>query len=392
MTTGLLDLPVWALILTTLLFTHITIASVTIFLHRHQTHRALELHPVVSHFFRFWLWLTTGMVTREWVAIHRKHHANSDKPGDPHSPRVFGIRKVLWQGAELYRSSAADTALIEKYGQGTPNDALERALYSRYPILGIAIMLIVDVILFGALGLTVWAIQMIWIPFLAAGVINGLGHWWGYRNFECTDAATNLVPWGILIGGEELHNNHHAYPSSARLSNKRWEFDIGWFYIRSLAALKLAKVKKLAPRPFKRADKYQIDLDTVRAIVLNRWAVTADYFNQVIRPVLRDVQLDGNRQMRRLLKRERALMSDREQQTLEQLIAGYTNLKTVVEFRQRLQAIWNRHADDSDNTATPLQRLQTWCAEAEATGIKYLEEFSHQIRGYALTPSAPSPA
>ena len=249
MFSGIYDLPWWGYVVVTLILTHITIAGVTIFLHRHQAHRALELHPVVSHFFRFWLWLTTGMVTKEWAAVHRKHHAKCETADDPHSPQMQGIDKVLWEGAELYREETRKQETLDKYGHGTPNDWIERNLYSKYTRLGITLMLFINFALFGFLGITVWGIQMLWIPLFAAGVINGIGHYWGYRTFQTEDASRNIVPWGILIGGEELHNNHHAYGSSARLSNRWFEFDIGWLYIRIMEILGLAEVKRLAPTP-----------------------------------------------------------------------------------------------------------------------------------------------
>ncbi len=244
---GLIDLPWWGYVLVALGLTHITIAAVTIFLHRSQAHRAVDLHPVVSHFFRFWLWLTTGMVTREWVAIHRKHHAKCETEEDPHSPQTRGIRKVFWEGAELYRAEAKNRETIEKYSHGTPDDWIERHLYSPHSAKGIVLMMAINLILFGPIGLTIWAVQMAWIPVTAAGIINGIGHYWGYRNFACEDASTNILPWGILIGGEELHNNHHAYGTSARLSNKWYEFDIGWLYIKLMSYVGLAQVRKLAP-------------------------------------------------------------------------------------------------------------------------------------------------
>jgi len=277
MFSGLLDLPWWGYVLTALALTHITIASVTIYLHRHQAHRALELHPVASHFFRFWLWLTTGTVTKEWASIHRKHHAKCETADDPHSPQILGIKKVLLEGAELYRKEAKNQETLEKYGRGTPDDWLERNLYSKHSMLGIMLMLVIDVLLFGPIGITVWAVQMIWIPVTAAGIINGAGHYWGYRNFQPADASTNIVPWGILIGGEELHNNHHAYIGSAKLSSKWYEFDIGWLYIRSLAALGLAKVKRVAPKVHLNTAKTVCDIDTLHAVMANRYEVMAKY-------------------------------------------------------------------------------------------------------------------
>ena len=245
---GMLDLSAWQILLATLVLTHITIASVTIYLHRYSAHRALDLHPLPAHFFRLWLWLTTGQVTKEWTAIHRKHHAKCEQAEDPHSPHVHGIKTVLLSGAELYRKESKNKETLERYGHGTPDDWIERNIYSRFSWQGVAIMLIIDVALFGVLGLTLWAVQMMWIPVTAAGIINGAGHFWGYRNFEAPDASTNLVPWGIIIGGEELHNNHHTYPTSAKLSVKPYEFDLGWAYIRILQALGLASVKKTPPK------------------------------------------------------------------------------------------------------------------------------------------------
>ncbi|MGB0712198.1 MAG: DesA family fatty acid desaturase [Gammaproteobacteria bacterium] len=385
---GLLDPSWWAVIALTLLFTHITIAAVTIYLHRSQAHRAVELHPLISHFFRFWLWLTTGMRTIEWVATHRKHHAFSDQVGDPHSPRVEGLSTVLWRGAELYRMAADDPKVLERYGHGTPNDWLERHVY-RHNLAGIVLMLAVNLLLFGPIGLTVWAVQMIWIPFFAAGVINGLAHWWGYRNYECDDAATNISPWGILIGGEELHNNHHAFPSSARLSSKAWEFDIGWFYIRLFSVLGLARVKKLAPRPLLIPGKTSVDVNTVKAVFLNRLHVMADYFQQVIVPVLRTEQARAGsaladwrpRLVRHWLRNGPERMGERERTALQSLLAECRDLKTVYEYRSRLQAVWKRTATGHENLR---RALQDWCNQAEDTGIEALEQFSRRLRGYSL--------
>ncbi|MFP5406683.1 MAG: acyl-CoA desaturase, partial [Gammaproteobacteria bacterium] len=274
---GVVSASWWQIVVFTLALTHVTIAAVTIYLHRCQAHRALDLHPVVSHFFRFWLWLTTGMVTREWAAIHRKHHARCETSDDPHSPVRWGLQKVLLEGSELYRAEAKNTETIAKFGHGTPDDWIERNLYTRRSGLGVVLMLAIDVLLFGAIGLTVWAVQMLWIPVWAAGVVNGLGHARGYRNFDCPDAATNLVPWGILIGGEELHNNHHTFASSAKLSVKWYEFDIGWMYIRILSFLRLASVRRTVPKPKLVEARHVIDLATVQAVVAHRYDVMAHY-------------------------------------------------------------------------------------------------------------------
>jgi len=388
---GVMHLSTGALVVAGLVLTHVTIASVTIYLHRHQAHRALELHAVVGHFFRFWLWMTTGMVTREWVAIHRKHHAKCETPEDPHSPQVLGIHKVLWQGAELYRQESAKPETLEHYGHLTPDDWLERHVYARFPWLGITLMLVLDLVLFGIPGLVLYAVQMVWIPFWAAGVINGIGHWWGYRNFESPDAARNITPVGIIIGGEELHANHHAFPASARFSSKWWEFDLGWFYIRLLSRMGLARVKKVAPRPLILAGKDIIDMDTVRAVVVNRMHVMANYAREVIRPVLRQERRQCDDSCRRLLRRARSLLirdasliNERARGRLEQILARFNDLKIVYQYRQQLQSIWARKAISQENL---VKALQDWCQQAEATGIAALQDFSRRLRGYSLQPA-----
>ncbi len=387
---GLIDASVWEVVGYTLLTTHITIAAVTIYLHRHQAHRALDLHPAVAHFFRLWLWLTTGMVTRAWVAIHRKHHAKCETPEDPHSPQVLGLKKVLLEGAELYRAAARQPEILEKFGHGTPDDWLERHVYTPHSGKGILITLAVDVLLFGPIGLTVWAVQMLWIPFFAAGVINGIGHYWGYRNYECADASTNIVPWGILIGGEELHNNHHTFASSAKLSSKWWEFDIGWMYIKLLSYLGLAKVKKVAPKPVIGPAKPAVDMDTLRALFTYRFQVMADYTRQVIARVNaeelgRAVGPDRGllKRARRILAREESLMDDTTRARLEEILARNPTLNTVYQFKVRLKAIWTRSQESQEAL---LQQLQEWCQQAEATGIQALQEFAGRIRRYYPVP------
>ncbi len=385
---GLLNLSFWGYVGAALLFTHITIAGVTIYLHRHQTHRGLDLHPIPSHFFRFWLWLTTGMITKEWVAIHRKHHAKVETKDDPHSPVVLGIKKVLWQGAELYRAEAKNQDTLDNYGHNTPDDWLERNLYTRHTGLGIRLMLIINLVLFGAAGLTIWAIQMAWIPLTAAGVINGVGHWWGYRNYECADASRNIVPWGILIGGEELHNNHHAFGSSAKLSSKWWEFDIGWLYIRTLEILGLARVKKVAVEPYIVAHKPGLDMDTVKALVAHRLRVMAHYAEHVLERVhAEELRLaEGAKRLmlkrtRALLKREESLLNEDAKHTLAHALSYSQALHTVYEYKQRLQDIWRRSAATHEHL---LLALQEWCKQAEESGIKALQEFAQRLRGYSL--------
>ncbi len=389
---GILHFSFWGYVGAALLFTHLTIASVTIYLHRYQAHRALEMHAIPSHLFRFWLWLTTGMVTREWIAVHRKHHAKCETPDDPHSPQVLGIRKVLWQGAELYKVASKDKEICEHYGRGAPDDWVERNVY-RHEGKGILLMFFIDLLLFGAAGITIWAVQMVWIPFFAAGVINGIGHWRGYRNYECADAATNISPWGILIGGEELHNNHHAFPSSAKLSSKAWEFDIGWMYIRLLEIVGLAHVKKVAPTPVIDIEKQAVDMDTVRAVIINRLHVTARYAKEVLLPVLKEEMQRADDSFRALLKKTRGLMvrettllDDKAQLKLDSVLSRSQVLKTVIQHRQRLQAVWARSTASHEHL---LQALQDWCTQAEATGIKALQDFAQALRGYTL-PAQPA--
>ncbi|MCS7101689.1 MAG: fatty acid desaturase [Burkholderiaceae bacterium] len=386
---GLLGLSWWQLVLVTLALTHVTIATVTIFLHRSQAHRALDLHPAASHFFRFWLWLTTGMVTREWVAVHRKHHAKCETPEDPHSPQVKGIRKVLWEGAELYMAEAANAETLARYGHGTPDDWLERHVYSRFTWQGVALMLGLDLVLFGWAGLAVWGVQMLWIPFFAAGVINGIGHYWGYRNYDSPDAATNIVPWGILIGGEELHNNHHTYPTSAKLSSKWYEFDLGWLYIRGLEKLGLAKVLRLAPVPKVARPKARIDLETLQAVISYRYDLLArlarglrDAYRIELQR-LRAAGADARRfkSLRSWLRKGDLLaMPPAQQQTLRELLAHSRVLQTLIERRAELAAIWSRSAASREQL---LAHLQDWIARAEASGIRALQDLALRIRSYA---------
>ncbi len=382
------NLPFWVYILITLALTQITIASVTIYLHRHQAHHALELHPLTSHFFRFWLWLTTGMGTKEWVAIHRKHHARVETPQDPHSPQQTGILKVLLEGTELYRAEAKNAETLEKYGHGTPDDWVERRVYHPFSAAGVSLLFILDLLLFGAIGITIWAVQMMWIPFFAAGVINGLGHWWGYRNYESADASRNIIPFGLIIGGEELHNNHHAFAGSARFSSKWYEIDLGWNYIRCLQLFKLARVKKVAPRPMINRQKKHIDLDTVQAVVSNHMHVMSHYARDVLTRVYREERAKANtptkrllRQGRRYLVRHEFMLDGKSRGRLRAMLADNATLQTVHEYKQRLQQLWQ------EKTATQealKQALQEWCQQAEATGIKALEDFAAVLRGYTL--------
>ena len=385
---GLLDLPWWGYVLVTLALTHISIASITIFLHRAQAHRALDLHPIASHFFRFWLWLTTGAVTKEWVSVHRKHHARCETPEDPHSPRVYGIRKVLLEGAELYQAEAAKAETRERFGHGTPDDWLERHVYSGRRNLGIVLMLLIDLALFGVIGLTIWAVQMLWMPVFAAGIINGAGHYYGYRNFACDDASTNLLPWGILIGGEELHNNHHAYGSSAKLSSRWYEIDIGWGYIRVLALLGLAKVKKVAPKVRWGEIKHFCDADLLHSVVTHRYDVLTRYARGMKRVYVEELdKLRASlpegialKQARRWFNLDHTHLKSSERQQLENLLAQSPRLNTLYQMRQELIALWGRSTASSEQL---VKQLQDWCQRAENSGIEALSQFSFRLRSYA---------
>ncbi len=385
---GFIELPWWGYVVVALTLTHITIASVTIFLHRHQAHRALNLHAIPSHFFRFWLWLTTAIVTKEWVAIHRKHHAKCETEDDPHSPVILGIKKVLLEGAALYRKEAQNQETLDKYGHGTPNDWLENNLYSKRSELGITLMLIINVLLFGPLGLTIWAVQMAWIPINAAGIVNGIGHYWGYRNFQTEDASTNIVPWGIFIGGEELHNNHHAYASSAKLSNKWYELDIGWFYIRIIETFGLAQVKRRAPRVRLNQAKTSCDMETLHAVIANRYEVTARYAHllkktystEIARLKLQASDKIDVARIKHWLHLDENVLTEQQKTKLSEVIKASGILRTTYTLRQELAAIWQ------SSTATKEQlvkQLEDWCHRAENSGIAALQEFSQRLRCYA---------
>ena len=385
---GLIDLQWWGYVLATLALTHITIASVTIYLHRQQAHRALDLHPVASHFFRFWLWLSTGIVTKEWASIHRKHHAKCETEEDPHSPVVLGIKKVLLQGYELYRNEAKNQETLDKYGHGTPDDWLENNLYRKHNKMGIVLMLLIDLALFGPIGLTIWAIQMAWIPVNAAGIINGAGHYWGYRNYACADASTNIVPWGIFIGGEELHNNHHAYASSAKLSSKWFEIDIGWLYISILARLKLAHVKKIAPQVRLNINKTVCDLETLHAVISNRYEVMTKYaksLKKIYSTEIANVKFQASdkldiKRIKHWLHLDEKDLSEQQKLKLGVLIHASPTLQTAYTLRQELAEIWQRSTVSKEHL---VKQLEGWCHRAENSGIQALQEFSQRLRCYA---------
>ena len=384
---GIIELPWWGYVVLTLILTHISIAGVTIYLHRHQAHRALDLSPLPSHFFRFWLWLTTGMVTKEWAAIHRKHHAKCETIEDPHSPQILGIHPVLWTGVFFYIKESRNAETMVHYGHGTPDDWLERVVYTPLNKLGVFIMLGINLILFGPwIGSLIWVIQMIWIPFWAAGVINGIGHYWGYRNFACTDASTNIFPIGILIGGEELHNNHHTFASSAKLSNKWYEFDIGWFYIRLLEICSLAKVKKIAPTPRFDLAKSAIDLDLLQAVVTHRYDVLAKYLKSLrhlASEELAQLSIDAKegRLIKHLLGKDESSLPAAQQARLATLLGRSERLARVYAMRKDLEALWGRSAATHDQL---VKQLEDWITRAEQSGIRQMEEFSLRLRSYAV--------
>jgi len=386
---GVLDLSIGALLIVMLVLTHITVVSVTVYFHRFSAHRALDLHPVLQHFFRFWLWFATGMLTKEWTAVHRKHHAECETAEDPHSPQVQGLSEILWRQTEAYQRCAAQPEVLARYGVGTPDDWLERNLYTKYSYAGITLLLMLDVLLFGVIGITVWAIQLVWIPVLG-GVINGIGHYWGYRNFECPDAARNIVPWGILIGGEELHNNHHTYANSAKLSVKRWEFDIGWLWIRVFQFFGLARPLVRGPIVSREEEKAVLDTDAAAALINDRFNVMARYADHVIAPTVKTykAKIAGSRVMlrraKRLLCRQELLLDDRSRDRLRALIE-VPEFRTVYELRLKLQSIWEQRTGSLEDITHALKR---WSAEAEDTGSQALADFVCELRSYALPKNA----
>ena len=389
---GLLQFGWGGMLLYLLVATQITIFTVTLYLHRSQAHRGVDFHPVVAHFFRFWSWLTTSMITKEWAAIHRKHHAKCETEEDPHSPMHKGIGTVFWRGADLYREARLARADIEQYGKGCPDDWIERHLYTRFATLGVVLLLAVSFVLFGFKGVAVWAIQMAWIPFWAAGVINGLGHWWGYRNFETTDTATNLTPWAVWIGGEELHNNHHAFPSSAKFALRRFEFDIGWAAIKLLEKVRLAKVLRVAPSLNLRPNIAMPDAETLKALLALRFQAMTDYQRNVLKPALKEEAAAAGAKLRALLPRRlrKGMVDDgrwlnpESRAQLQAWVDARPRIRALLEHRRRLADVLESRSHDA---AERLRRLQAWCAEAEASGVRALQDYAARLRGYALGPA-----
>ncbi len=388
---GLTQATWWEIVIYTLVMTHITIVAVTLFLHRSQAHRGVDLHPVIAHFLRFWLWMTTGMVTKEWVSIHRKHHARCEREGDPHSPMIYGIGKVLFKGAELYRDESRNAETLSKFGYGTPDDWVERNVYSRHNVLGIIMMLIIDLALFGAIGLTVWAIQMAWIPFWAAGVVNGIGHYWGYRNFASPDTSTNVFPIGILIGGEELHNNHHAYGTSAKFSSRWFEIDIGWGYLTALRWVGLAKIRKVAPTLKLESEKRSVDLRTLQGVIAHRYEVLARYTG-IMRQACQDelaklrskggasVNADAMKSAVHWLGRGDETLAPAERERIDAALSQTESLSTLVQMRRELMRLWESSSASSEQL---LHDLQAWCHRAQQSGIASLQDFALRLRRYA---------
>ena len=380
---GLTQASAWQMALYFLVASQLTMMSTTRYLPRSATHRGVDLHPVVSHFLRFWNWLTTAMVTKEWVAIHRKHHARCETSEDPHSPRFAGINTVLWRGVELYQEAAKDPELLDKYGKGTPDDWVERRVYTGLRNSGVIALFFINTALFGLPGVAIWALQMALMPFAAAGVINGLGHWWGYRNFDTADTATNLSPWGLVIGGEELHNNHHAFPSSAKFALRKWEFDIGWAVLWTLQKLRLATVLRVAPQLDVRPNIATPDAETVRAMMVHRWQVATDYFKTVLKPQLKAESESLPRRLRRALRSEGRWLDDARRQRMQDYVAARPQLQQLLEFRRRLMEIYEIKSADA---AAKMDALKAWCHEAEASGIAALQDYSMRLKGYALVP------
>lgn len=382
---GLWGLTGWEVLAYTLIMTHISIVSVTIYLHRAMAHRAMDIHPALAHFFRFWLWLTTATITKEWVSIHRKHHAKCETEDDPHSPVVKGLKTVLLTGAELYKDEALNEETLSRYSKGCPDDWVENNLYQKYKMLGIFVMLGFNILMLGPIGITVWAVQMLWMPVHAAGIINGIGHAFGYRNFECADAATNITPIAFWIGGEELHNNHHTFPNSAKLSVKKWEFDIGWMYITIFKTLGLIKNVRTGPVMAIDKSKLELDFDAALAAANNRFQIMAKFYKSVIKPVAMQEKQQAQlnlpfKKAKRLLRREEALLNDTYREQLADLLAHNEMVEKVYKMKQELQQVWKKRTASRDEL---LKAMQAWCKEAEESGIRALEEFAHSLRQYS---------
>lgn len=391
---GLLGISIWQAITITIITTHVTIASVTIFLHRHQAHRSLDLHPALSHFFRFWLWLTTGINTKEWVSVHRKHHIKCETDEDPHSPLIYGLKTLIFRGAALYRQETAKKETLIQYGQGTPDDWMERNVYSRLSsTIGILSLLTFEITAFGTVGLAMWLIQMAWIPFWAAGIINGVGHVLGYRTFSSKDTSTNMLPWGIVIGGEELHNNHHAFPRSAKLSFKPWEFDIGWLYIKMFSYLGLAKVNSISPDCEESSKPFILNGSNILASLSVKMRILKQYEKIVLSKALKQeivkVITSSSQptpkvkvrerfdQLMSIFTRDKSLLSSSENEMLHNFIKQSDAMRILYEMRDRFSEIWQ---GIGISVQERVAKIKAWCKEAEAYQNKHLNLFIRYLQ------------
>lgn len=384
---GVLDLSAWQVVLYTLIMTHISIVSITVYLHRAMAHRAMDVHPALAHFFRFWCWFTMATITKEWISVHRKHHAKCETDEDPHSPVRKGLKTVLSTGAELYQAEISKKETLERYGKGTPETWVDVNVYAKHKNLGVTLLGFMNIILLGPIGITVWAIQMLWQPVHAAGIINGIGHAFGYRNFECADASRNITPIAIWIGGEELHNNHHTYPNSAKLSVKPWEFDIGWMYIQMFKSVGLVKNVRQGPVVHVDKNKTELDQDSALAAANNRFQIMAKFYQSVIKPVVNEKKEEANTKLapvmkraKKLLSRDEILMTDQYRKQLAELIEYDEMVEKVYQMKQELQLVWKKRSASRDEL---LHAMQAWCKEAETSGIRALEEFSYSLKQYS---------
>ncbi len=382
--TGLLDWPAWKIILATFIVVQVTLSGVSLFLHREQTHRGIKMHPVLQHFYRFWTWFTTGMLTKEWVAIHRKHHAYCETETDPHSPQVHGIKKVLFHGVTLYTQERQNKETMEKYGKGTPDDWIERNIYTRFHYLGIVLLAFVDIALFGVIGLLVYAIQMLWIPFFAAGVINGIGHYFGYRNYRTDDSSRNITRFGFFIFGEELHNNHHAFPSSCKFSHKKGEHDIGWYIIKLLNKLGLCEIKKVVPELAVQDEEVEFSDETVKAILTHKFNVLQIYIKDVISPNLSAEFPSPSKTIKKKIKKythQLSLEPSFVKKKLQHNFEESTTIKTLLAYKAELQAIWDNNAMSMEEM---MDAFKTWCQKAEQSGNQMLQDFADKLKKYQL--------
>lgn len=387
---GLLNFSAWQIVLYTFIVVQVTLSGVSLYLHREQTHRGIQMNPVIQHFYRFWLWFTTGMLTKEWVAIHRKHHAYCETEDDPHSPQIHGIKKVLFHGVTLYTAERKNQETMEKYGQGTPNDWIERNIYTRFHYLGIVLLAFMNIALFGVIGLLVYAIQMLWIPFFAAGVINGIGHFFGYRNYRTDDSSRNITRFGFFIFGEELHNNHHAFPSSSKFAHRKGEHDIGWYVILLMNKLGLCKIKKVVPELLVDEQTDDFNGETVKAILTHKFNVLQVYIKDVIKPNLANEYANASKAFNKRIKKFTHNLSLDPQFLKTDIKAKWNSyfeesktLNTLLQYKAELQAIWDNNSKSVDEM---IADFKAWCQKAEQSGNEMLQQFANSLRQYKLQP------